>query len=115
MIANTQTATGTSRMIQPINVTPRCEWRMIETRSLCLLLDLVSYTPPNGSAAALQVPIEPNSGRLADQMVLRHESPVAAVGAVVAVVADHQVLTRGDDQFRRITPIVLAKRIALLA
>src|SRR5215212_6848067 len=46
---------------------------------------------PHWSARAFPGPIEPDSRRFADYMPFRHEAPLAAVRAVVAVVADHEI------------------------
>src|ERR1035441_5813617 len=59
-------------------------------------------------AGTMQVPIEPDSRRFADQMILGHETPVAPVGAVVAIITDHQVIAWGHDHFARIAAVVLA-------
>src|ERR1700691_1963480 len=98
----TTMATGPSSHSQPINVTPRCEWRMSRLPfgypwSVGLgpmLLDAVPDAAPDRAAGAVQVPIEPDSGRFADQMILRHEAPVAPIVTIIAIIADHKVLAR---------------------
>src|SRR6185312_16528197 len=91
-------ASGISRKIQPIIVTPRClrydeSFLCIEpSRDLTLLsFDARADPIPERPAAALQVPIEPDSGRFADQVAFGHEAPDAPVRAVVAIVADHEI------------------------
>src|SRR3954462_15214832 len=83
---------GVSRKIQPIIVTPRC-------LRICppdyRLLDASSDALPVDEARALRIQIEPDSRRLADQILLGDETPAATVFAVVAVVADHEVFARG--------------------
>src|SRR5256884_9147602 len=49
---------------------------------------------PHGTAGAAQVPIEPDPGRPADQVLLGHIAPAAPVVAVVAIVAHHQIMPR---------------------
>ena len=53
--------------------------------------DRVPDPAPGRTTRSLQVPIEPDPGGLADQQLLIHEAPPAAVLAVVPVVPDHQV------------------------
>src|SRR5512133_3735661 len=45
--------------------------------------------------AADVVPVEPDEERPTANMIIRHEAPVAAVVAVVAVVAHHEVVALG--------------------
>src|SRR2546423_15142052 len=49
---------------------------------------------PHGTAGAAQIPIEPDPGRPADQVLLGHIAPAAPVVAVVAIVAHHQIMPR---------------------
>src|SRR5437588_12853989 len=49
---------------------------------------------PQGAARAAQIPIEPDPGGPADQILLGHVTPVAPVVAVVAIVAHHQIMPR---------------------
>src|SRR5690606_35373095 len=46
--------------------------------------------PPH--AAVGRIPVQPDEERLAHQVLLRYRTPVAAVVAVVAVVAHHEVV-----------------------
>src|ERR1700746_1074769 len=57
-------------------------------------LDGRADAAPHGASRAPQVPIEPDSGRLADQILLRDITPGAAILAVVAIVSHHQIVTR---------------------
>src|SRR5690349_16593642 len=78
-------------MSQPKNVTPRCLKRIEALPSV----DRHADAAPKGASRAMRVPIEPDPGRFADQVLLGHEAPGAPVVAVVAVVAHHQILPRG--------------------
>src|SRR5256885_2687227 len=49
---------------------------------------------PHGTAGAAQIPIEPDPGRPADQVLLGHIAPAAPVVAVVTIVAHHQIMPR---------------------
>src|SRR5437763_4524724 len=49
---------------------------------------------PQRAARAAQIPIEPDPGGPADQILLGHVTPVAPVVAVVAVIAHHQIMPR---------------------
>src|SRR6478736_1025845 len=60
---------------------------------------------PADPRRTLQVQVEPDSPRAAHQVRLRHEAPVAAVGAVVAIITDHQVVAIGHGDFCVIAPI----------
>src|SRR5438552_14611052 len=57
---------------------------------------------PHGTAGAAQIPVEPDSGRPADQVLLGHIAPAAPVVAVVAVVAHHQIMPRRHVADKRI-------------
>src|SRR4051812_2377856 len=60
--------------------------------------------------------IEPDAGCPADQVVLGHESPETPVQAVVAVIADHEVLARRHHQvLDRIVAIGLRTAHGLVA
>src|SRR6188768_1003125 len=60
---------------------------------------------PADPRRTLQIQVEPDSPRAAYQVRLRHEAPVAAVGAVVAIITDHQVVAIGHGDFCVIAPI----------
>src|SRR6187431_1751551 len=60
---------------------------------------------PADPRRTLQVQVEPDPPRAAHQVRLRHEAPVAAVGAVVAIITDHQVVAIGHGDFCVIAPI----------
>src|SRR5262249_11806405 len=64
-----------------------------------------THEPADRPPDTIAVPIEPDSGRFADQMVLGHETPRPSVGAVVAIVADHQILPRRDDLLRPVVAV----------
>ncbi len=70
-----QIANGVSRISQPIAVTPRC----LCTHRCNSLTRVSRYgladAAPDGPARALRVPIEPDLGRLADQILPRDVSP----------------------------------------
>src|ERR1700688_1530457 len=77
------------------------------------LLDAAADPTPDRPAGAMQVPIEPDSGRFADQMILRNETPVAAIVTVIAIVADHQVLARRNLDFLPVAVIAQSGRARL--
>src|ERR1700719_2797406 len=64
----------------------------LETASVSLL-DCGADPAPRGAAGALRIPVEPDPGRLADQVCLGYEAPDPAVLAVVTIVAHHQILS----------------------
>src|SRR5258705_812170 len=79
-----------STMIRPCSETPRCfpmnpPWHFILVLSLDAVADAleVAEVHPHQEGASLDV-------------VVRHESPVTAVAALVAVVAHHEIVPRGD-------------------
>src|SRR3954471_14811089 len=84
-------AMGMSRNTQPIAVTPRC---LRISPPGCRSIDLGADATPVDEfrQRALRVEIEPDSRRLADQIRVGDEAPLAAIFAVVAIVADHEVL-----------------------
>src|SRR5438034_4023027 len=57
---------------------------------------------PHGTAGAAQIPIEPDPGRPADQVLLGHIAPAAPVVAVVTVVAHHQIMPRRHVADKRV-------------
>src|SRR2546430_3570558 len=57
---------------------------------------------PHGTAGAAQIPIEPDPGRPADQVLLGHIAPAAPVVAVVAIVAHHQIMPRRHVADKRV-------------
>src|SRR5579872_1804808 len=100
MPAYTHRAVGSSRKIQPMSVTPVCLERIAFLRES---FDRGADAAPVRTACALEIPIEPDSRRLADQIVLGHEAPDTPVLAVVAIVAHHQVHAGGyvlDDRWQ---------------
>src|ERR1700691_2785667 len=122
MPAYTRIASGTSSTSQPMNVIPCCLriiafLRTAIVRSVYLLPDPVPAQRPAAvpPVPALPVPIEPDSGRLADQILFRHESPYPAVGAVVAIIADHQIMARRYDNIPGIAGIRIFAPGALIA
>src|SRR5689334_4694905 len=84
-------AMGMSRNTQPIAVTPRC-LRMCPPGYRSIDLGADAAPVDDLRQRALRVEIEPDSRRLADQILVGDVAPLAAVFAVVAIVADHQVL-----------------------
>src|SRR5277367_6318360 len=90
-----------SRITQPIAVTPRWCLR-IDPLSRALEAAVASLLyggadpAPRRSAGALRIPVEPDTGRLTDQVRLGHEAPDPAILAVVAIVTHHQILSRRD-------------------
>src|SRR5215510_4957258 len=109
MAAYPTKATGTSRKIQPIIVTPRC-LRVMRISQLQAIrsLDSLADAAPVDLPGTLQIQIEPDSRSPADQILVRYQTPRAAVFAVVAVVADHEVIARGHDVECVITPVTRA-------
>src|SRR5882762_1411751 len=59
---------------------------------------------PDGTAGAAQIPIEPDPGRPADQVLLGHITPAAPVITVVTVVAHHQIMPRRHVADKRLHP-----------
>src|ERR1700743_1272990 len=82
-------AIGMNRINHPIAVTPRWCLR-IEAHSS---FDRGADPAPRRSAGALRIPVEPDTGRLADQVRLGHEAPDPAILAVVAIVAHHEIVS----------------------
>src|ERR1700684_3011586 len=78
-------------------------------------LDTPANTIPFWSTRAMQVPIEPDSGRFADQMILRHETPITPVITVVAIVADHQVIAGRHHDIAHIAVVMIAEHFRLAA
>src|SRR5574340_328205 len=75
--------------INPKKLNPRC------FAGIALFIPL-----PSGSVDRQPDPLQigkihPDEERLADDLVVRHEPPVAAVAAVVAIVAEHEVMSVG--------------------
>ena len=68
-------------------------------------VDALPMRLQSGPPDALQVPIEPDAARAADQIRLGHEAPDPAVGGIVAVVADHQVVARGNLHLRELREV----------
>src|SRR6266496_1840908 len=61
------------------------------------------------------VPVEPDEERLAADVVVRHETPVPAVVAVIAIVTHHQVLTGRHPACKTaliVVAILAARKIA---
>src|SRR3954470_20124083 len=56
---------------------------------------------PGRSPGSFQVPIEPDSCRLADQVVLGHEAPDTPVLTVVPVVAHHEITSGRNRRFEQ--------------
>src|SRR5215472_16834397 len=106
-------ASGASRNSQPIAVTPFCLLRIETPPGTALTrapeapiepdfgrqppgpasLDDRADAAPHRPARPSKVPIEPDPRRLADQVLLGHIPPGAAVVTVVAVVPHHHVVT----------------------
>src|SRR5262245_62423662 len=95
MPAYSTSAIGISRKIQPIIVTPRCLCVMCPPSQS--LFDFLADSLEVDHPAAAWIEIQPDSRRLADQILVGHVTPLAAVQAVVTVVADHQVMTGRND------------------
>src|SRR6185437_1452992 len=98
-------ANGVSRISQPIAVTPRCLF-CIAVTPCAPLRNRRADAAPDRAAGAARVPIEPDPGGLADQVLLRHVAPGAPVVAVIAVVTHHQIMPRRHiaDKRRRAHP-----------
>src|SRR5213079_3388588 len=101
MPAQARIAIGVSRNSQPIVVTPFSLLRIDATPKDLLPVQrpLPSWNggadaAPQWAARAAQIPIEPDPGGPADQILLGHVTPVAPVVAVVAVIAHHQIMPR---------------------
>src|SRR6266853_304028 len=103
-------ANGVSRTSQPIAVIPCCLLRIANPQ---LLPAERSVRPrrsrnggtdaaPHGAAGAAQIPVEPDPGRPADQVLLGYIAPAAPVVAVVAVVPHHQIMPRRHVADKRI-------------
>src|ERR1700732_1043376 len=73
-----------------------------------------THAAPDGTAGAAQVPIEPDPGRPADQVLLGHIAPAAPVVAVVTVVAHHQIMPRRHVADKRLHPAA-GRRVLLAA
>src|SRR5258706_87551 len=63
----------------------------LTTRLLYTLAEAAPVRPPGPAERQVQ----PDARRPTDQVVLGHEPPEASIQAVVAIVADHQILARG--------------------
>src|SRR6476620_8807648 len=59
-------------------------------------LNAIADSAPVDPAGTLQVEIEPDSSRFADQILVGHQTPAATIRAVVAIVANHEVVPGGD-------------------
>src|SRR6266705_3374064 len=77
---------------KPVIVSPRCAWRWF---MFCLQSPDRAADPPERQTADV-VPVEPYKKRLAADMIIRHETPIAAVVTVVAVIAHHEIAPLGD-------------------
>src|SRR6185295_3723520 len=83
----TQTTTTTATNRKPIIDNPRCRVR------ICIAASLSNpVADPLERERRDVVPVEPDEERPPAEMVVRHESPVAAVVAAVTVVSHHEVV-----------------------
>src|SRR5688572_27682386 len=87
-----------SHTSRPVTVTPRC---------LFFMLCLPAPCSAEGPEAPQLVQIEPDEERLADDVLVGHESPHAAVARIVPVVAHHEVVPR-RNRARQAAHIVVA-------
>ena len=58
--------------------------------------------------------IHPDEERLADDVLVRHEAPVARVLRVVAVVAHHEIVARrhlADDAFGTVAAVLAEREV----
>src|SRR5258708_14625693 len=85
------TATTATKM-KPVIVSPRCRWR----RFIFFLPSTDRAADPLERQTTDIVPVEPYKKRLAADVIIRHETPVAAVVAVVAVIPHHEIAPFGD-------------------
>src|SRR6266404_3724711 len=93
----------------PTNVMPSCDWRIDRFIPRLPkndpLLNRIPHPPPERSVTSIE--IKPNSHRLPDQILLRHEPrridivQPPAVLAVVAIVAHEEIVTRGHHPLAR--------------
>src|SRR5438445_186419 len=81
-------AMSTPHNKNPIRDKPCCRFA-----TLCIAFPLVyqSANPTEGKTGNI-VPVPPDQKCLAADMIVRHEAPIPAVFAVVAIVAHHEVL-----------------------
>src|ERR1700730_8328089 len=77
---------------KPMRVRPRCRWRVL----ICCLPSPDRAADPLERQTADVIPVEPDEKRFAANVIIRHETPVAAVVAVVAVITHHEIATFGD-------------------
>src|SRR6266851_4858527 len=83
---------------------------------------------PHRATGAFEVPIEPDSRRFADQVVLGHEAPDPTILTVVPVVAHHEVASgrngglecrpltgRGVGRRTVVGPAIVASRLIAVA
>src|ERR1700741_4714796 len=97
-IATSATKTRTTRMmIRPMMLRPCCRLR------ICL----ASPASAERTEASQLVPVEPDEERAADDVLVGHESPSAAVARVVPVVAHAEVMAR-RHRARQAAHIVVA-------
>src|SRR5690242_14823467 len=91
--AKTSTTAATSR--KPISDSPRWARRVPVIRFMAAMMkprsSYAAAHPLEGETAYV-VPVEPDEEGLAPDVVVRDESPVAAVVAVVPVVAHHEIM-----------------------
>ena len=97
-----RTTRTTSTMIRPMRLTPRCLAQLSVARR-ALLFSLQR----NDAEAPELVQVQPDEERLADDVLVGHEAPVAAVARVVPVVAHHEVVAR-RNRAREAARIVVA-------
>src|SRR5215470_2821649 len=92
---------GTMRkpMIATVTKTRATNRNPMKVRPDCCRVRMIPLPSANAAADSLEcqtayvIPVEPDEKRLAPDVVVGHEAPVAAVVAVVAVVAHHEVLS----------------------
>src|SRR5258705_14026037 len=86
-----QTTTTTATNRNPIIDNPCCRSR-----------SRIAFSLSNPAADAFEleprnvVPVEPDEERASTQVIVRHESPIPAVVAAVAIIAHHEI-TAGRD------------------
>src|SRR6185369_15150559 len=102
-MATTSTTATTNR--KPIIVRPACPSRRGASRHISALVDATA-DPSEGETRDV-VPIEPYEERATADVVVRDESPITAVIAVVAVVSHHEIVA-GRHATRESSVIVVA-------
>src|SRR3989344_5389579 len=105
--ASTPSTNKRPHMVMPDCSLRFCIMRTPRDRSYCQTslngrADTVpDNTLPEPFVLAVHIPTEPDKERLANQVLVRHEAPITAVVAVVAVVAHDEIFPLRHDDFRQ--------------